>query len=202
MRRAAKVQRVVRSGGSRGRLLAAAIEEFAEKGFEGATTVSIAKRARAKQPLVHHHFGSKAKLFDVVLATLFDELRGELVPDGGEGSALPALVRQLLLFTARRPQLARIWIIESAGKSARVRRIVDRHVLPLMRRVVPLVERGLRRRLDPTMVLYAIQGIITYPFLVPEQVRRATGADPRDPAFALAYAEIVEELLAPSWRRR
>jgi AcrR family transcriptional regulator len=50
-----------------GEWLTAATREFADKGFAGATTVGIAKRARTTQPLVHHHFGSKAELFDLVL---------------------------------------------------------------------------------------------------------------------------------------
>jgi AcrR family transcriptional regulator len=135
----------------------------------GATTVGIARRARTTQPLVHHHFGSKAELF--------------------------------VLFDARRPELARIWVIESAQRGELVRRIVENHVMPLMRSILPRISREVRGRLDPAMVIYAIQGIVTYPFLVPEQVKRATGADVSAPAFARAYADVVEALLAPSWRK-
>lgn len=48
---------------SRQRILAAAVEEFGELGYEGATIRSIATRAGVDPALVHHYFGTKADLF-------------------------------------------------------------------------------------------------------------------------------------------
>lgn len=48
---------------SRGRILAAAVEEFGEQGYEAATIRSIAARAGVDSALVHHYFGTKADLF-------------------------------------------------------------------------------------------------------------------------------------------
>lgn len=48
---------------ARERILAAAIEEFAEAGYDGATIRGIAARAKVDPALVHHHFGTKADLF-------------------------------------------------------------------------------------------------------------------------------------------
>lgn len=48
---------------SRKRILAAAVEEFGERGYEGATIRSIAARAGVDSALVHHYFGAKADLF-------------------------------------------------------------------------------------------------------------------------------------------
>ncbi|MBL5973715.1 MAG: TetR/AcrR family transcriptional regulator [Candidatus Leucobacter sulfamidivorax] len=48
---------------SRGRILAAALEEFGERGYDGATIRSIAARAGVDSALVHHYFGTKADLF-------------------------------------------------------------------------------------------------------------------------------------------
>lgn len=48
---------------SRERILAAAVEEFGEFGYEGATIRSIAGRAGVDAALVHHYFGTKADLF-------------------------------------------------------------------------------------------------------------------------------------------
>src|SRR5947208_3696369 len=44
----------------RERILAAAIRSFSEVGYEGTTTAGLARDAGVTQPLVHHHFGSKA----------------------------------------------------------------------------------------------------------------------------------------------
>lgn len=44
-------------------LMSAAIEEFEEKSFNGATTAAIARRAGVAEALIFNHFGSKAQLF-------------------------------------------------------------------------------------------------------------------------------------------
>jgi len=58
------------------RLMEAAIIEFAEKGYSGATTAAIARRADVAEALLFNHFGSKAQLFkDTMfkpLGALFD----------------------------------------------------------------------------------------------------------------------------------
>jgi AcrR family transcriptional regulator len=51
-------------GTGRDRLLAAAAEVFAEKGFRGATTRDIAERAGITEPMLFRHFGSKTALFE------------------------------------------------------------------------------------------------------------------------------------------
>lgn len=48
---------------ARERIMAAAVEEFGEAGYDGATIRAIAARAGVDSALVHHHFGTKADLF-------------------------------------------------------------------------------------------------------------------------------------------
>lgn len=48
---------------SRKRILAAALAEFGEHGYDRATIRSIAERAGVDSALVHHYFGTKADLF-------------------------------------------------------------------------------------------------------------------------------------------
>lgn len=59
----------------------AAVEEFEEKGYSGATTAAIARRAEVAEALLFNHFGSKAQLFkDTIfkpLSTLFDTFLAE-----------------------------------------------------------------------------------------------------------------------------
>lgn len=49
--------------GARERILASAVDEFAEQGYDGATIRGIAARADVDSALVHHYFGTKADLF-------------------------------------------------------------------------------------------------------------------------------------------
>ncbi|MDR2857173.1 MAG: TetR/AcrR family transcriptional regulator [Novosphingobium sp.] len=59
----------------------AALEEFEEKGYTGATTAAIARRAEVAEALLFNHFGSKAQLFkDTIfqpLSQLFDTFLAE-----------------------------------------------------------------------------------------------------------------------------
>lgn len=52
-------------GGSdaRERIIAASVDEFAEKGYDAATMRAIAARAGVDAALLHHYFGTKADLF-------------------------------------------------------------------------------------------------------------------------------------------
>ncbi len=45
------------------RIVAAAVDEFGELGYDGATMRGIAGRANVDSALVHHYFGTKADLF-------------------------------------------------------------------------------------------------------------------------------------------
>lgn len=52
---------------TKARLLEAAGEEFAEKGFEGATIRSISQRAGANLAAINYHFGDKEHLYEAAL---------------------------------------------------------------------------------------------------------------------------------------
>src|SRR6476619_4067217 len=59
---------------TRERILAAALDLFSERSFEGATTRDIAARAGVTQPLLNYHFRSKDALWRAAVDTLFDTL--------------------------------------------------------------------------------------------------------------------------------
>ena len=188
-----------RPGKARPALLEAAVREFAEKGYEGATTAGIARRAKSTQPLVHHHFGSKEQLFRAVLDALFTELRAAVLPDDVHLEPPSTLVRRFTLFTARRPELARIWLIENAKRGRHATYIMEKHIVPLTDRLRPLLEvaiaSGAFPNVDVPLLFYAVQGLASYPFLVPEQVRRLSGCAASSPEFAERYVQTVLAIL-------
>ncbi len=59
------------AGQTRERLLAAAREEFAARGFDGAKVDRIARRARINKAMVYYHFPSKAALYLAILREQF-----------------------------------------------------------------------------------------------------------------------------------
>jgi AcrR family transcriptional regulator len=84
------------------RLLAAATELFAERGFHGTTIRDIAERAAVNVAAGNYHYGSKKALYLEVLRGQFAEIRARLARGGAVRSPeqlrrLPrAAVRQLL----------------------------------------------------------------------------------------------------------
>jgi len=70
------------------RLMEAAVVEFEEKGYSGATTAAIARRADVTEALLFKHFGSKAQLFkDTMfkpLGALFDRFLAAQPPPGDD----------------------------------------------------------------------------------------------------------------------
>jgi TetR/AcrR family transcriptional regulator len=121
----------------RSQLLDAAFEEFAAKGFEGATIKSIASEAGVNSPaLIYHYFPDKEALFNAVLethapirsavenpASLMDRPPEEVLPEIARAYfatvANPTSRRMMKLMLGeamRRPQLA-----EMIGRATAVR---------------------------------------------------------------------------------
>ena len=149
--------------GTRERLLVAAAEVFAARGYRGATMREIAERAEANLASAHYHFGSKENLYLEILRRQFDAIERRLggarlrPPDAKEGAAqreglervLAARVRallELLLDSSNRHGL--LMQRELSDPSDALRLIVKRFVDPLRRdmdRLVAALAPGLAR---------------------------------------------------------
>src|SRR3989440_98966 len=60
---------------NRARMVAAAIDEFAARGFKGASMDAIASRTHTTRALINYYFGSKEKLYIAVLEQVYAEIR-------------------------------------------------------------------------------------------------------------------------------
>src|SRR4051795_9429196 len=56
-------------------ILDAALDLFAERGFDGASTRLIAERAGVAQPLLNYHFAGKQELWQSAVDDLFERFR-------------------------------------------------------------------------------------------------------------------------------
>ena len=61
---------------TRERIMAAAKSEFARLGFAGARVDEIAEKAQANKRMIYHYFGSKERLFQLVLEEAYLDIRG------------------------------------------------------------------------------------------------------------------------------
>lgn len=194
-------------------ILQAALREFADHGFPGATTAGIARRAGVTQPLVHHHFGSKQGLWEAVVASLFQDLEDALaaalreVEGADRRTRLAHLLRALVRFSGRRPELSRLIRTESSAGGAPFDTLYTRwlsRMTDLFRReLTGGMEDGTLRRVEVGLAYFVIVGASTHPFAEPETARRAFGLEMRDEATVERYADFVVDvvfrgLLAPS----
>src|ERR1700704_6672652 len=60
---------------NRARMVQAAIDEFASRGFKGASVDAIAARTHTTRALINYYFGSKEKLYIAVLEQVYAEIR-------------------------------------------------------------------------------------------------------------------------------
>lgn len=86
------------------RILEAALEEFAARGYEAASTNAIAAKAKVAKGLVFHHFGSKEQLLEVLFEQEVNRLI-ELV-FAVEGPASSDLFERLHQLSMRKIELA------------------------------------------------------------------------------------------------
>jgi len=84
----------------RDRLLGAALELFARKGFESASVRELAEAAEVTRPTLYYHFGSKEGLYlelvERLCATVEDSILRSLVPQGTARVRLRSFVLKIL----------------------------------------------------------------------------------------------------------
>ncbi|HZT66864.1 MAG TPA: TetR/AcrR family transcriptional regulator [Acidimicrobiales bacterium] len=186
---------------TRERILAAALDLFSERSFEGATTREIAGRAGVTQPLLNYHFRSKDELWRAAVDGVFGELVEALVSreEGLSGvddlTTARLVVREFVLFSARRPQLHRIITQECKADGPRMDWLVERHVRPLYQatteRFARLRQQGYLPDVPVEHLYYIVTGAGPTMFVLGPECRRLAGLDPTSPDVIEAHADAV-----------
>jgi TetR/AcrR family transcriptional regulator len=190
---------------TRRRILAAALDLFADTSFDGASTREIASRAGVTQPLLGYHFSSKLDLWRAAVDDLFDQLREALTArqDGLRGvdeeTTARLLVREFITFSAAHPQLHRIITQECKADTPRMDWLVERHIRPLYDATTALfgrlAERGVLPAIPVEHLYYILTGAGPTMFVLAPECRRLAGIDPQSPAVVEAHADAVVALL-------
>ena len=155
---------------NRGRILAAALEEFARFGLGGARVDRIAERAGANKRMLYYYFGNKEAMFLAVLESRYTHIRraeqglrlGDLEPREG--------MRRLIAFTwnyyLKHPEFLTLLNSENLHRGRHLRRsrqIAAMHS-PLVAMLRDLLARGVRkgefrRGVDPVQLYISIAGL-------------------------------------------
>jgi AcrR family transcriptional regulator len=177
---------------SREHLLAAALDEFAKRGFAGARVEAIAARAGVNKQLISYYFGGKKGLYDALRQAWLAK-EAAFVPRGGP---LEELVLAYLKANLEDPRMTRLllWegLAEGAGPKPPAAAGSREDLSDLERRKA---EGQLASDIDPGLLQLALMGAVSAPVAMPHIVRRLTGMDPTTPEFEPAYGDQLRRII-------
>jgi len=194
-------ERLARETGTR--LLEAAGEVFAGRGFRGATIRQICQRAAANVAAIHYHFGDKEGLYAAVLKYCADEALKRypptlgLVPQATAEEQLRAFVRSFLFRIADKGRPAwhgKLMAREMAEPTRALDGLIDDVFRPLITRLERIVHRLCGGAADEETVrrcVRSIQGQCLYYYHARPVIQRMTPRQRFEPADIEALAEHI-----------
>ena len=196
-------RRTNEQGSGREDILQAAIDVFAEHGFEGAKVAEIARRAGVHHPLISYYFTNKESLWDAALKYLWDELSHAFVNTDAElkgidpEQRLRLFYRRYVLFSAKHPEIQRLVVNESFSPGPRLNRMVDQYVAPFHEITLNLIKEVLQGTddMDPLHVMVTLNGAVLSFIGGAPLMRRIYKFDPMDQARALQMADAVIDVI-------
>ena len=189
--------------------MAAAIDEFAAHGFEGASTRRIAEASGAYQSQIKYHFDTKAGLWKRCLERLLEELDDAIADaasqdDGSPIALVESAIRGLVHFAAARPELSRIMMQEATNPSDRLTWLVESYTSQRQARLAQawteLQNREVAAPLNHAMLYHTILGAASLLYAnAPEA--QLMGIDPTDPNAVKSHADGLVALFLPGLSR-
>jgi AcrR family transcriptional regulator len=155
---------------NRARILRAAIDEFAARGFKGASMDAIAARTDTTRALINYYFGSKEKVYRAVLEHVYAEIRQAESRLDLEHLAPPAAIRRIVEFTftyyLEHEGFVRLVVAENQARGTHFRksktmRSLNRRIIDTLARVIARGQASgaFRADADPVDVHMAIAAL-------------------------------------------
>jgi AcrR family transcriptional regulator len=178
---------------TREKIIDAAESEFAERGYEGASTREIARLAGAQHTMISYHFSGKDGLWQAV----FDRLTGEFTSrqkDRLEGlrgvdskTKLRLLLEEFIRYSAANLNLHKLMTLAATESSPRLEKIVTDYLSGYFSMISGLIKEvqseGGFVEGDPDHLHYLFIGAATRIFMQTHEVARVIGRSPLEPDF-------------------
>jgi AcrR family transcriptional regulator len=192
-----------RSVETRAAILDAAIAEFAERGFEGASIRAIADRLDLQHPLITYHYRSKDILWRAAAEHAFAQIRTAwdiLPPEGSELSPLVRLRQEytaLFRYTVAFPEFHRFMRQEALTNNPRLKWLAETVLAPLLARLLPQIieaqKRGLLPAVDPILFHYMMVSLTAALSEFGPEMQVTSGLSSGDTKVVEAYWRLVDE---------
>src|SRR6202047_4181189 len=192
-----------RSLETRGAILDAAIKEFAERGFEGASIRAIAERLGLQHPLLTYHYRSKDILWRAAAEHAFTQIREEWDTSASESAGLSPLARlreeygTLFRYTVAFPEFHRFMRQEAFTNSPRLKWVAETVLAPLLERLIPQIvaaqKQGLLPEVDPILFHYMMVSLTAALSEFGPEMQITSGLSAKDTKVVEAYWRLVDE---------
>ena len=158
------------SGEARQRILDAAAEVFAERGYGGAGVDEIARRAGVNKAMLYYHVGDKAALFGEVVstnvATIAHAVTAALAETDDPRERLRAIPRAFARTLRQRPFLPQLMLREVAAGGPNLPSGAVEQIAEIMGMTKAVLEEGLAngvfRRVDPFITHLMLVGSLMF----------------------------------------
>src|ERR1700730_10144427 len=188
---------------TRASILDAAIAEFAERGFEGASIRAIADRLGLQHPLITYHYRSKDILWRAAAEHAFAQIRTEWDILAAEGSELSPLARlrqeytTLFRYTVAFPEFHRFMRQEALTNNPRLKWVAETVLIPLLARLLPQIIEAQKSKLltavDPILLHYMMDSCTATLSEFGPEMQVTSGLSSGDTMVVEAYWRLVDE---------
>lgn len=179
-----KTKAAKRPARSRADILQAALEEFAERGFDGATVRGIAARIDLTHGMIRYHYDNKEQLWFAAVEHLFERQfeflkfsdAEELEFPRGTRARFAKFLRRYVYYCAKYPEHARILMQETVSPTPRMRKALKQQLrVPhqtAVEEIRMLQENGvLKMDAPPASIMYMISGACQNLFALAPEVK-------------------------------
>jgi TetR/AcrR family transcriptional regulator len=192
-----------RSLETRSAILDAAIAEFAERGFEGASIRAIADRLGLQHPLITYHYRSKDILWRAAAEHAFEQIRAGWDTSAPENSDLPPLARlreeyaTLFRYSVAFPEFHRFMRQEAFTNNPRLKWVAETVLAPLLGRLIPQIvaaqKQGLLPAVDPILFHYMMVSLTATLSGFGPEMQITSGLSAENAKVIEAYWRLVDE---------
>ncbi len=199
-----KRRRQTRTLEKRRRILEAATQEFAARGFGGATTRTIANRAGVGHNLVIYHFETKLGVWQAVMRKVIGRVNQSFQDrlSGLRGvdpvTQLRLIQVDFIMMAAQHPELHWLMSHEAGQRGERIDWIIDNLIGDYFAQwkdlIVAAQKAGGYVAGDPHHLHYLFIGAATRVFMLSAEVEKIVGQSPFDREFVLRHVELCQSL--------
>lgn len=189
------------------KIKAAALKEFAKRGFLGTSISQIAKTAGVARPLIQHHFSGKEDLWLKSVSENYEEFinslktaKNNFIENNIDHNIL-LLSETLVRFAAENPYLVRIITDETRQNSERATWIREKYLLPVHIFATSLIETMISqdsiKNLNSSQANFipVIFGALNFPFIDSDTISEVYAVDVFSKDYIRNHTKIISKLI-------